>query len=239
MASGSATAGSQSSVGESEGRLGPGAVDPRYPLWACVQKLVPEEANGDGAVVASGSRGGNSKFRCNFCKKIYPGSYSRVKPHLLQITKKDVATCDKIPHAAFEQLCKEDRAAAQLLQNGPTKHTIPLPPYDASAPIRKRKQTAIAESFNAEVRQQADAHIARMFYTAGLPFNLARNPNFRAAITFIANNSLGGYVPPGYNSLRTTLLDQEKKHIQRSLEPIKSTWPYKGVTIATDGWSDP
>lgn len=74
---------------------------------------------------------------------------------------------------------------------------------------------------------------------AGLPFNLARNPDFRAAITFIANSSLGGYVPPGYNSLRTTLLDQEKKHIQRSLEPIKSTWPNKGVTIATDGWSDP
>ena len=103
MASGSATAGSQSSVGESEGRLGPGVVDPRYPLWAYVQKLVPEEANGDGAAVASGSRGGNAKFRCNFCKKIYLGSYSRVKPHLLQITKKDIATCDKIPHSAFEQ----------------------------------------------------------------------------------------------------------------------------------------
>ena len=76
-------------------------------------------------------------------------------------------------------------------------------------------------------------------YIVGLPFNLARNPDFRAAITFIANNSMGGYVPPGYNSPRTTLLDQEKKHIQRSLEPIKSTWPNKGVTIATDRWSDP
>ncbi|KAM0926848.1 hypothetical protein ACQ4PT_003028 [Festuca glaucescens] len=228
MASGSGGAGSQSSVGDSEGR----AVDPRYPLWAYVEKL-------GGASSGSGSRGGNAKFRCKFCNKVYPGSYTRVRPHLLQITKKDVGTCDKIPHSSFEQICKEDRAAAQLLEHGATRHTIPLPPYDASAPTRKRKQTAIAESFNAEVRQQADAHLARMFYTAGLPFNLARNPNFRAAITFIANNSLGGYVPPGYNSLRTTLLDQEKKHIQRSLEPIKSTWPYKGVSIATDGWSDP
>ena len=162
-------------MGESEGRLGPGVVDPRYPQWAYVQKLVPEEANGDGAAVASGSRGGNAKFRCNFCKKVYPGSYSRVKPHLLQITKKDVATCDKISHAAFEQLCKEDRAAAQLLQNGPTRHTIPLPPYDASAPTRKQKQTAIAESFNAEVRQQADAHIARMFYTACVHFFVSQS----------------------------------------------------------------
>lgn len=231
MASGSAT-GSQSSVGESEGRAGPGAVDPRYPLWVYVEKL-------PAAAGVPGSRGGNGRFRCNFCNKIYPGSYSRVRPHLLQITKKDVGTCDKIPHHAFEQICKEDRAASQLLQHGVTQHTIPLPPYDASAPARKRKQTAIAESFNAEVRQQADAHIARMFYTAGLPFNLARNPDFRAAIIFIANNCLGGYVPPGYNSLRTTLLAQEKRHIQRSLEPIKSTWPSKGVTIASDGWSDP
>ncbi|KAM0876473.1 hypothetical protein ACQ4PT_036159 [Festuca glaucescens] len=50
---------------------------------------------------------------------------------------------------------------------------------------------------------------------------------------------MGGYVPPGYNALRTTLLDKEKKHTTRMLEPIKTTWPLKGVTICTDGWSDP
>ncbi|KAI5020881.1 hypothetical protein ZWY2020_054291 [Hordeum vulgare] len=55
--------------------------------------------------------------------------------------------------------------------------------------------TTIGDSFNAEVRQQADAHIARMFFTTGLPFNLARNPNFRAAISFVVNNSLGGQLP--------------------------------------------
>ncbi|KAI5012672.1 hypothetical protein ZWY2020_024938 [Hordeum vulgare] len=69
-------------------------------------------------------------------------------------------------------------------QAGTGRHTLPLPPYVESGSSRKRKQTgtAIGDSFNAEVRQQADAHIARMFFTAGLPFNLARNPNFRAAI---------------------------------------------------------
>ncbi|XP_062206144.1 uncharacterized protein LOC133908024 [Phragmites australis] len=84
----------------------------------------------------------------------------------------------------------------------------------------------------------ADALIARMFYTSGLPFNLARNPNYLAAFTFLANNDLGGYVPPGYNKLRTTLLQLEKDNVERLLEPIKSTWPTKGVTIASDGWSD-
>ena len=114
MASGSG-AGSQSSVGDSEGR----AVDPRYPLWAYVEKIAG----------SSGCGGGNAKFRCNFCNKVYPGSYRRVRHHLLQITKKDVGTCDKIPHSSFEQLCKEDRTA---------------------------------------VRQQADAHVARMFYIVDL-----------------------------------------------------------------------
>ncbi|GJV42729.1 hypothetical protein Tco_1421169 [Tanacetum coccineum] len=54
-----------------------------------------------------------------------------------------------------------------------------------------------------------------------------------------ANQNLGGYVPPGYNKLRTTLLQQEKANVERLLKPIKETWREKGVTIVTDGWSDP
>lgn len=68
---------------------------------------------------------------------------------------------------------------------------------------------------------------------------MARNPYFREAFKYVANQNLGGYVPPGYNALRTTLLQKEKAHVERMLQPIKSSWPFKGVTIATDGWSDP
>jgi len=46
---------------------------------------------------------------------------------------------------------------------------------------------------------------------------------------------MGGYVPPGINKLRTTLLQQEKANVERLLEPIKKTWSTKGVTIAADG----
>jgi len=84
----------------------------------------------------------------------------------------------------------------------------------------------------------ADAIIARMFYTGGIPFNLARNPNYRSSYNFVANHDMGGYVPPGINKLRTTLLQQEKANVERLLEPIKKTWSTKGVTIAADGWSD-
>ena len=60
-----------------------------------------------------------------------------------------------------------------------------------------------------------------------------------SSYSFAANHALGGYVPPGYNKLRTTLLQQEKAKVERLLEPIKSTWYEKGVSIVTDGWSDP
>ncbi|XP_073046049.1 uncharacterized protein [Primulina eburnea] len=49
---------------------------------------------------------------------------------------------------------------------------------------------------------------------------------------------LRGYLPPGYNLLRTTLLQREKAHIEKLLEPTKETWKQKGVSICSDGWSD-
>ena len=62
-----------------------------------------------------------------------------------------------------------------------------------------------------------------MIYTGGLSFNLARNPYYMRAITFDANHNLGGYVPPSYNKLRTTLVQQEKANVERLLQPIKDT----------------
>jgi len=55
-----------------------------------------------------------------------------------------------------------------------------------------------------------DATIARMYYFAGLSFNVARNPYYQESYTFAANHSISGYVPPGYNKLRTTLFFRKK-----------------------------
>ena len=59
-----------------------------------------------------------------------------------------------------------------------------------------------------------------------------------SCIQFAANNALADYVPLGYNNLRTSLLQQEKAHVDRLLQPIKGTWKEKGVSIVSDGWSD-
>ncbi|XLS80088.1 hypothetical protein HN51_064313 [Arachis hypogaea] len=37
----------------------------------------------------------------------------------------------------------------------------------------------------------------------------------------------------------TTLLEKEKQHVERMLEPTKNSWSGKGVSIVSDGWSDP
>ena len=70
----------------------------------------------------------------------------------------------------------------------------------------------------------------------GLYFHFARNPYYARA--FKSASQLPGYVPPGYNALRTTLLQKEKSNIENLLEPIKKTWNEKGVSICSDGWSD-
>ena len=78
-----------------------------------------------------------------------------------------------------------------------------------------------------------------MFYTGGLPFNFARNPHYRSSYAFAATHSISSYLPPGYNALRTTLLQKEGANVERLLKPIKNSWLENGVSIVSDGWLDP
>ncbi|CAL5386707.1 unnamed protein product [Camellia sinensis] len=106
---------------------------------------------------------------------------------------------------------------------------------------RKRKaigSSPLDKAFNQSVREHLHSLIARMFYSAGLPFHLARNPYFVDAFQYAAENQIVGYVPPGYNLLRTTLLQKERANIERLLEPTKKSWDEKGLSIVSDGWTD-
>ncbi|XP_021775239.1 uncharacterized protein LOC110739094 [Chenopodium quinoa] len=106
--------------------------------------------------------------------------------------------------------------------------------------VKKRKsKNTISDAFNVKSRDHLDSEIARMFYTGGLPFNLARNPYYVSSYTMAANSNLSGYKPPGYNKLKTTLLCKETENVDRLLQPMKATWKTKGVSIISDGWSDP
>ena len=92
------------------------------------------------------------------------------------------------------------------------------------------------QTFNKEARDELGCIISRMFYTSGLSFNLTRNSWYVKAFKFTAHNSIAGYKPLGYNSLRIILLQREKSHIERLMESIKSTW--KQNRSKCDGWAD-
>ena len=92
----------------------------------------------------------------------------------------------------------------------------------ASAIDPKRKKNyirSIEKAFNMGAREIVDNEITRMFYTRGLSFHFARIPYYARA--FKSASQLPGYVPPGYNPLRTTLLQKEKSNIENLLEPIR------------------
>ena len=46
------------------------------------------------------------------------------------------------------------------------------------------------------------------------------------------------YVHPSSETIRTTLLDKEKKSVEAPTASIKDLWASNGVTLIVDGWSD-
>ncbi|XP_038709954.1 uncharacterized protein LOC120004739 [Tripterygium wilfordii] len=235
-----------SSSGNSSATVGSSTDDTNanYPLWKYM--IVLERI---------GKKGGNVKFECKYCHKSYVGSYSRVFAHLLKIKGQGIATCNFVtPQVKFEMQKLTDEA--EHLKRSKSSST-PLPPTSnppggishmggsslmPDVQLKKRKgvnDSAVAKAFNNEAREQLRGEIARMFYSSGLPFHLARNPHYINSYTFASNNNIAGFIPPGYNALRTTLLQRERTNIERLLMPIKDSWSEKGVSIVSDGWGDP
>ncbi|XP_038999122.1 uncharacterized protein LOC120124534 [Hibiscus syriacus] len=203
------------------------------PLWNYVTKIEKRE-----------TVGGTWNFRCNICGETRNGSYTRIKAHLLQIRGEGVAICKKVTRNQKLEMVRlveewENRKKQEVTREVslPSQSSAGIE-IDSSSKKRKPSLSPLARAFDMNTRVQLDEEIARMFYTGGLPFNLARNPHYHRAFTFAATHNIPGYVPPGYNKLRTTLLQQEKNNVEKLLQPIKATWKEKGLTIVCDGWSD-
>nr|KAJ0207649.1 hypothetical protein LSAT_V11C500243170 [Lactuca sativa] len=135
----------------------------------------------------------------------------------ISICKKATMT-DKLKMKQLEDVYEEKKAESQAKE-------VEFP-CEFGVGFKKRKD-------------QLDQEIARIFYTGGFPFNLTRNPHNLRVFQFVANKRIDGYVSPCYNKLRTTLLQKEKDNVHRLLDPLRSTWKEKCVTIMSDGWSDP
>lgn len=186
--------------------------------------------------------GGNRVWSCNYCSKTVTGSYSKVKAHLLRIPNQGVEVCkalsDDVQRALNQEHEKTEWRKTQNDYNARKKAEYVSLPCGSDLSQPKRKKGSLENSFNMQLRDTADKEAARMFYASALPFNLAISPYFRQYSRTLANGNLSGYTPPTYNRLRTTLLAQEKEHINRLLQPIRDSWRKKGASIVSDGWSD-
>ena len=88
--------------------------------------------------------------------------------------------------------------------------------------------------------EKADLKVAMMFYETGTPFNIARQAAWdemwdAAREAWLVDRS---WKPPGYNALRTKLLDKAEELMveeKKILDQDKKTF---GVLLTSDGWSD-
>ena len=152
-----------------------------------------------------GKVGGTWVFKCNFCNEVRTGSYTRVQAHLLQIKGEGIKTCTKVSRADVLEM---QRVIEERKKNAKTPINVPLP-YESEVEVdsssKKRKSNVsslspLARCINANDRMTLDQEIARMFYTGGLPFNLARNPHYIRSYTFAASHNIAGYIPPAITS---------------------------------------
>ena len=134
---------------------------------------------------------------------------------MLKIKGVGVASCTKITNENLVEMRRVMEQAEQMVKKSNLKQ-VPLPTSSAgtsnfknssssaSAIDPKRRKGSIEKAFNIYAREIVDSEIAKMFYTGELSFHFARNPYYARA--FKSASQLPGYVPPGYNALRTTLL---------------------------------
>lgn len=168
-------------------------INDNAPLWKYVKKMDKV-----------GKGGGNNKFECNYCGKIFTGSYSRVKSHLLKMTGNGISVCKKVSNEAYVEMQNLVKECEDRVKSSAPR-PVPLP--NSSNPVngyidmlepetqKKRKGGPLEKSFRTQDRDLCDAEVARMFYTGGLSFNLAKNPHYRASYT--RASKIPGYVPPG------------------------------------------
>jgi len=206
--------------------------DETKPLWRYVTKLRKTPG------------GGNNMIKCSLCDLSFNGSYTRVRSHLLKITGAGVRICPNVTTSKLAEFRRLDNEAALKIENS-KKKKVSLPSVSnegkqTNSGVNPKHKGPLEASFNIQARDTLDYEIARMFYSAGLPFHLAKNPHFRSAFSYAASTSnLSGYVPPTYNKLRGPLLAKERSHVENLLQPIRDSWNDKGVTIVCDGWTDP
>ena len=158
------------------------------------------------------------------CQDHTPG----IKAHLLKISNFKVEVCKSVIEYILSILKKEldeveERKTQEALNARKKAEYVTLPVQSVLMQPKKWRGSAIEKAFNLATRDEVDKLAARMFYASAIPFNLAWCLYFQKYSQILAERNLSGYTPPTYDKLWTTLLAQEKAHVDRLLQPSKES----------------
>ncbi|XP_050255037.1 uncharacterized protein LOC126700916 [Quercus robur] len=98
------------------------------------------------------------------------------------------------------------------------------------------KQTNINDKLDKEKRAQACQYIGRLFYLAGIPFNVAHLDEFKWAVEVIGQYG-PNMKPSSYHELRVPILKKEVAYTNELLSDHKQDWEKYGCSITFDGWT--
>ena len=167
--------------------------DERAPIQIDAQQMKKNPLWNHVVLLERAGTGGNARWRCKYCGEEYGGSYSRVKSHLLRVQGGGIKICAKVTKSVLSQLNSEvakakDEASKSKdrdvpLSTGSTQNMTGS--SSTGYPVKKRLRcSAIEKAFDMDTRNTMDALIARLFYSCGLSFNIARSPYYREAFKF-------------------------------------------------------
>lgn len=211
--------------------------------------------------------GGSRPWSCKLCPYRRTSGANKVRAHLLHESGHEVQFCTNVSQEKRRELLARVGTQESYLSSrpkrvaiDPTTFVTPMssegsragpstspgnlfsfmssavptaPPATASRP----RQSTLHGSWDPKKKEETDAAVARFFYHDYIPFNAARSEYFKVMVKKIGEYG-PNYVAPSYESLRTTLLDKEKRIVERATEVTKQHWETYGVTLIADGWSD-
>jgi Protein of unknown function (DUF 659)/hAT family C-terminal dimerisation region len=205
--------------------------------------------------------GGSCEAVCKYCgTKWMSINLTRLRAHLMQDGKgAGVANCKNVPIHVLSQLrgTKRQKSAAAFYGNSGAgssfsagessgqrstqqQNSMPFPSTNNSITPCSTQKT-LDDFIGDQTKKEADAAVARVLYTSGIPFNVMNNPYFREmclAIAACGLHSAGVYEPPSFHDVRTKLLGEEVKAVKSDLQTLRYQLGVYGATITMDGWTN-
>ncbi|KAF6152610.1 hypothetical protein GIB67_013057 [Kingdonia uniflora] len=204
------------------------------------------------------------KVRCNYCQRDFSGGVYRMKFHLAQIKNKDIIPCTEVPNEVRDLiqniLCtpkkqknpkkaKADHAAMNGPQNsssasdefrsnpecsGQNGSICPSLLFPRPSP---NGQVIVVDDAEKQKHEEADKKIALFLIHNSIPFSASKSLYYQDMVDAIAECG-AGYKAPGYERLRSTLLEKTKLEINDCCKRLREEWKETGCTILLDCWSD-